>query len=184
MDSLFRSVRYLPEDVPCLCGNGLYYHDRESLYDLFNGVSIRNRVIIRFDLLKRLESFFTQETLSEFRMVIFRILAKDFTAEEYSSIFIELAGIDTVFAGVLRVLYDTMPSGYTFGDYIIENLVDPVLSAINMHTEYYKGKSPFVVGDDFGYLYISIADEPGEPPLLDEVYEEVSYAKSWQGFNK
>lgn len=181
MDCCMRTVKYVSEDLPCVTSNGLDYFTERSLHDVFHDSIIRNRVILRFDLMRQLIRFFDKETIDENRMEIYRLLVRDYTDEEFSNALISLAGEDVVFARALRNMFESLPEGSTFGDYIIDTLLTPIHKKMNDNYEFYKGLPTFVVGDDFGYLYISIPDKYEPVLLLDEIYEEVSNAKSWDG---
>lgn len=148
----------------------------------YNNKSIRNRVILRFDVISGLTNIFSKESIKEYRDVIFNLIAGQFMDEDKTSIIKDFYKIDKVFHKYISVIFyfdermETMPYVKILNDSLLQEYRDIVeLIDNSMHNQRCK-----CFMESNGYLYIAIPDESFTLKIPGEFNEEVlSRAKVW-----
>lgn len=148
----------------------------------YNNKSIRNRVILRFDVIAGMTDIFTKEIISEYRDVIFNLIAGNFNDEDKASIIKDFYRVDKTFHKYISLIFyfdermDTTPYIQIINDSLLQKYMT-VTSMIDnsMHNQRCK-----CFMESNGYLYIAIPDEKFTLKIPGEFNEEVlSRAKVW-----
>lgn len=150
----------------------------------YEGASCREKVIVRVDIFSGLTNIFRQETLRNYRTVLFRLFAGYYgnDKEKISSLVQAIYDKDTVFQ-------DWIGEAYYFSDLLQEMSVWEYLQSsvreafeelLSQQVQVCNAK---LITVSSGYAYFSIDDYGSTPvyvkkPLSGEV---VSYAKAWAG---
>lgn len=153
--------------------------------DAYRGVNIRNRIIVKVDILPVLTMFCTKNTLIDYRGVVFRLM---------SGVYIESKDISCV----MNALYqeDVEFHGYINRQYVFNEMAlkeslytivcNDMICAYDMYTNYLVDKSRErgykYVAESEGYVYLSVPDGISKM-WVPEKYgvEVVSNAKGWDG---
>lgn len=149
-----------------------YYKDR----------FIRNRVIIKIDLIAELRGYFTESTLASCRNIIFNLMIGNLNKEQISRVFKTFYMEDTQFRKCIAELYYFNDGAYQYSLYTLfmSKVVGAYKAALNMIMNDAAEHDYKVLFDVNGYVYIAIRDLSNPLYLPDGVKEEVlSSAKVW-----
>lgn len=182
MFSEIRKVKYANKDTTVV----VYDNGLESWYgidSLFDGLSVRNKVVCRVDLCETLSDFFTKETIQNNRNAILYMAEGLCTDPEIlSSALQELVKSDTVFETKITNIFYNMGNNESLGKSFLRQLSARFLEADSEYRSFFRGKTEFVICVSDGYLYFAIGDYDYEVELpYDFNVEVLSYARNWKG---
>lgn len=182
MFSEYRKVKYTKEEsLVTTYDSGL--ESWNDIYNILKGISVRNKVICRIDLLEMLEDTFNAETRIKYRNAIMYLangLCKD--ANTLSEVLKDLVNIDDVFSSKITMLYHILEEHESLGNKFLNMLSGRLYSFEEYFRQLFRGGSEFVICISDGYLYFSIADADYEVGLPKDFKVEVlSYARYWKG---
>ena len=151
----------------------------------YSGVSIRNNVIQRIDIISSMSGCFTDENLEKYRSQIFKIMSGEFTDKDsICKVLTHFYRTDKVFNKFVSTnYYFGSSAGKTLYGIIIEAFKDKYLEAYNKAYELLRGNYYKVICESEGYLYFATPDRMDFIVAVPAGYKEetISYAKSWKG---
>lgn len=176
------SIKYL-KDTTTVTTYDTGLTDWDNLDNLYRGKSLRNKVVVRFDVTKFLNKYFEIETIQEYRPV-FMMIANGLVTDpnQFSAVLTQLVNTDKVFAKEVINLFHSCPEESSLGTHIIESIAGVFKSVELNYRSFFRGKPEVVICVSNGWLYFSVEDTEYTPVLPNEVECEVlSYAKNWRG---
>ena len=176
------SVKYLKEVTDVITyDTGLT--DWVNIDKLYRNKSLRNKVVVRFDVTEFLSKYFELKTIREYRPVFMMIangLVTD--AEKFSAVLTQLVNTDAVFKKEIVNLFHSCPEESSLGAHIIDSIANVFKSVELNYRSFFRGKPEVVICVSDGWLYFSVEDTEYAPELPNDVKCEVlSYAKNWRG---
>lgn len=169
-----------------------YTRDYTEVYEYENGLAIwkdidyyydtevREKVIMRIDVMPYLTDIFSIGTITKYRSLIWNLAAKrNLNVNQISAALIEMVKTDSTFEVKLNEFYYTCDMGVSFGDYILSSIADAILAVEDRYRSFFRGINQKVICSSFGYLYIAVPDDYVKILLPEKVnYEVISYAKN------
>lgn len=151
----------------------------------YKGVYIRNRVVVRLDILSAFKEFFTAEFLDEHRSAVYVLMSGNISdSKTVSEVMSAFYLADTQFKKYLGMLYYFDDRIYKTSMYTMA-ICDFKAAYEKYSGIIYKGGGIGgykVLFESCGYMYIAVRDEVGKARVPAGFKEEVlSYGKLWSG---
>lgn len=156
-----------------------------NIYPKYRGRSIRNRVIVRFDIVSAMTAYFEQDTLDNYRDIVYGLISGILDEEDViAGVFEELYLKDFKFRKLLGESYyfDNSLEEASLYEVIILKLI----TAYNDLNERLANVSRELrykyIAESEGWAYISVPDQSEVIYVPGDYKEEVvSIAKVWNG---
>lgn len=182
METFQAAVKYLPYTIEATAyDTGLV--DYHNLDNHFKGVTIRNKVVLKFDISSYYECYFEKETIIKYRPAIM-MMAKGLVTDPntLSAVIMDLIKNDSVFRQQIVSLFYSCPDNVSFGFHIMNTLAKVPIQVEEEFRSFFRGKPSVVICNNDGYLYFSIEDLDKSPLLPYRIDCEVlSNVKNWRG---
>lgn len=147
--------------------------------------NIRNRFIVKYDVVFALDEYFEDSTLEECRDIIFNLMAGNIEDEEMiSEVLTTIYMNDEKFRVFLgeKYYFDEKYKEQSLYVSIISSLVETYRAKVRLLADEGKKYHYKKVAESDGYVYMSIPDEKVKLRIPGKYREEViSYAKVWDG---
>lgn len=151
----------------------------------YDGVKIRNRVVVRLDVIKGLTDAFSEETRNKFRMVVYNIIAGNVTDQlQVSDILKALYVGDETFRAFLGeiVYFDTNLENEPLYDVLVKKLLMQYRERRDFLNQFVQNMNYKQLIESKGYLYITVSDVSQVATVPNDCGEEViSRASVWNG---
>jgi len=173
----------LKKDATCY-KTALGYQVASNVED-YKGISIRNRVIMKLDVISVMTEMFTCDSLSEYRNIIFNIMSGTILDDgKISNLITCLYIADSVFKKHLTELlyFETDLQSKCPYIAIVSSFRKEYLREVGRLKSITGAQGCKFVIESEGYLYVAVPDRLFELVLPVHVKEEiVSYGKIWSG---
>ena len=149
----------------------------------YDGITIRNRVILKFDILAGMSNVFSKDTIKDYRDLAFGIVSGYIhDANSLSTVLTALYTDDDVFHKYLSVIYlfDESLKEKSLANVLSCHLLDDYRIVFSMLVELLRLQRCKTILESSGYIYVSIPDDKFTLKIPGHFNEEVlSNAKVW-----